>query len=81
LPPDQPLSACGITTKPGTLMLIGLTLTAALHTYFGVTDIGQTRVHGLAGGNYLDKVNGFARTRQASWSGTRGRSMTKPSPT
>lgn len=44
--------------------LMALTLTDALHTYFAVADIDQTRVQGLAGSNYLDKVNGFARMRQ-----------------
>lgn len=39
-------------------------LTEALHTYFAVTDIDQTRVQGLAECHYLDKVNNFARTRQ-----------------
>jgi glucose-6-phosphate 1-epimerase len=42
-----------------------ITLSGALHTYFAVADIAQTQVQGLAGCNYLDKVNGLARTRQA----------------
>jgi D-hexose-6-phosphate mutarotase len=36
----------------------------ALHTYFRIGDIGQTRVLGLAGGEYVDKVDGGARKRQ-----------------
>jgi len=41
-----------------------LTYEAALHTYFAVGDIRQVTVTGLAGGDYLDKVEGFARKRQ-----------------
>ena len=37
---------------------------AALHTYFAVSDIRSVTVTGLAGTDYLDKVAGFARTRQ-----------------
>jgi glucose-6-phosphate 1-epimerase len=33
-------------------------ISQALHTYFAVGDIGQTRVLGLADTNYLDKVDG-----------------------
>lgn len=36
----------------------------ALHTYFRIGDIGAVRVTGLAGCEYLDKVDGFARKRQ-----------------
>ena len=41
-----------------------LTFEAALHTYFGVGDIRTVGVTGLAGTEYLDKVDGFARKRQ-----------------
>jgi glucose-6-phosphate 1-epimerase len=41
------------------------TLTDALHTYFYVADIHQTAVQGLDGCDYLDKVQNFARGRQA----------------
>ena len=41
-----------------------LTFEAALHTYFGVGDIRAVGVTGLAGTEYLDKVDGFARKRQ-----------------
>jgi len=33
-------------------------ITQALHSYFLVTDIGQTRVQGLEGGRYIDKATG-----------------------
>lgn len=36
----------------------------ALHTYFRIGDIGQARVLGLSGGEYVDKVDGGARKRQ-----------------
>lgn len=36
----------------------------ALHTYFRVGDIAETRVHGLDGVEYLDKLQGYARLRQ-----------------
>jgi D-hexose-6-phosphate mutarotase len=38
--------------------------TEALHTYFCIGDIGKTRVLGLDGTDYLDKVNQFAQSRQ-----------------
>jgi D-hexose-6-phosphate mutarotase len=41
------------------------TLTQALHTYFHVGDIGAARVEGLDGCDYVDKVDGGARRRQA----------------
>lgn len=37
----------------------------ALHTYFQVSDVEQVIVHGLEGGEYLDKVENFARKRQS----------------
>ena len=40
------------------------TFEAALHTYFSVGDIRQVGVTGLAGTDYLDKVDGFARKRE-----------------
>lgn len=40
-----------------------ITITEALHTYFGVSDIRQVRVLGLEGIEYLDKVGG-GRKRQ-----------------
>jgi glucose-6-phosphate 1-epimerase len=40
------------------------TLTEALHTYFCIGDISQTKVSGLDGTQYLDKVNQFAQTLQ-----------------
>ena len=40
------------------------TFEAALHTYFSVKDIQQVSVTGLAGTDYLDKVDGFARKRE-----------------
>jgi D-hexose-6-phosphate mutarotase len=36
----------------------------ALHTYFQIGDIAETRVFGLEGVEYLDKVSGNARRRQ-----------------
>lgn len=39
-------------------------ITQALHTYFRVGDIGQTRVLGLAGCDYLDKTQAMARLTQ-----------------
>jgi D-hexose-6-phosphate mutarotase len=36
----------------------------ALHTYFQVGDIADTRVLGLEGATYFDKVEGMARNRQ-----------------
>ncbi len=41
-----------------------VTIGAALHTYFLVGDIAATRVDGLSGCDYLDKVAGFERGRQ-----------------
>lgn len=41
------------------------TITNALHTYFGVGNIGQTSVQGLEGCDYLDKVQNFAPATQA----------------
>jgi glucose-6-phosphate 1-epimerase len=40
-------------------------LTQALHTYFHVGDIGEVRVEGLDGCEYIDKVGPEARRRQA----------------
>lgn len=48
-------------SNPGTEPL---SYEAALHTYFAVGDIRQVTVTGLAGTEYLDKVDGFARKRQ-----------------
>lgn len=39
-------------------------ITQALHTYFCVGDITQTRVQGLDGCDYLDKVQDFAKKQQ-----------------
>ena len=36
----------------------------ALHTYLAIRDIRQTRVKGLQGAEYLDKVDGFRRRRE-----------------
>ncbi len=36
----------------------------ALHTYFAVSDVRQVRVTGLAGAEYLDKLENFARKRE-----------------
>ena len=41
-----------------------LTFEEALHTYFAVGDIHQVSVSGLAGVEYLDKGDNFARKRQ-----------------
>ncbi|MBS0242180.1 MAG: D-hexose-6-phosphate mutarotase [Proteobacteria bacterium] len=41
------------------------TLTQALHTYFRVSDIANVSVAGLAGIDYLDKLEGFARKPQS----------------
>lgn len=40
-------------------------LTEALHTYFRIGDVSRVRVEGLEGREYLDKVVGYARRRQA----------------
>jgi len=40
------------------------TVTAALHTYLAVDDIGQVRVSGLDGAPYIDKVDRGARRTQ-----------------
>lgn len=42
-----------------------MTITQALHTYFGTADITQTTVQGLDGGSYLDKVQNFAVCQQS----------------
>lgn len=39
--------------------------TAALHTYFSVSDSAAVEVNGLAGVDYLDKVDGFRRKTQS----------------
>jgi glucose-6-phosphate 1-epimerase len=39
-------------------------LTEALHTYFRVSDVQAVTVEGLAGVDYLDKVDAFARKHQ-----------------
>ena len=41
-----------------------VTFEAALHTYFAVQNIRDVGVTGLAGTEYLDKVDGFARKRE-----------------
>ena len=41
------------------------TITDGLHTYFRVGDIKQTRVQGLDGAEYLDKVRDFSKERQS----------------
>jgi len=40
-------------------------ISQALHTYFLVGDISRTRVLGLDGGEYLDKMEGYARKTQS----------------
>jgi glucose-6-phosphate 1-epimerase len=40
--------------------------TAALHSYLEVTDVGQARVKGLQGLEYLDKVRRLERRFDAS---------------
>lgn len=47
-------------------------LTAALHTYFRVEDVSQVEVLGLDGREYLDKVESYARKRQAGPIGIAG---------
>ncbi|WP_438970050.1 D-hexose-6-phosphate mutarotase [Methylophaga sp.] len=44
---------------------IPFSISKALHSYFRVGDITQTRVSGLDGIDYLDKTLGFAQHRQA----------------
>ncbi len=39
-------------------------ITEALHTYFGVSDVRQVEITGLAGVEYIDKVDGANRKRQ-----------------
>ena len=43
-----------------------LTFEEALHTYFAVQDVTQIEICGLENVEYLDKVAGFARKRQAA---------------
>lgn len=40
------------------------TLTGALHTYFAISEISETSVHGLEQVTYLDKLQDFARETQ-----------------
>jgi D-hexose-6-phosphate mutarotase len=55
------LSAELITANQGdTDIVIG----EALHTYFRIGDIGEVKVTGLEGSEYLDKTDAFARKRQ-----------------
>lgn len=42
-----------------------VTISEALHTYFGVGDIRQVRIHGLDGSDYIDKVAHGQRFRQS----------------
>jgi glucose-6-phosphate 1-epimerase len=49
------------TTNPGPA---AFTFEQALHTYFAVPAIHDVSVTGLAGVEYIDKVDGFKRTRQ-----------------
>ncbi len=42
-----------------------MTIGQALHTYFFVDDVRQTKVSGLDGKDYLDKTEGFARKTQS----------------
>jgi D-hexose-6-phosphate mutarotase/predicted GNAT family N-acyltransferase len=41
------------------------TITDGLHTYFRVGDIHQTKVHGLDGTSYFDKVHDFQQSTQS----------------
>lgn len=41
-----------------------ITLSEGLHTYFQIGDIAQVSIHGLAGEEYVDLVNGNARYQQ-----------------
>jgi glucose-6-phosphate 1-epimerase len=40
-------------------------LTEALHAYFAVSDVGRIQIQGLDGCAYADKLDGYARKRQA----------------
>ncbi|MBI3562406.1 MAG: D-hexose-6-phosphate mutarotase [Gammaproteobacteria bacterium] len=42
-----------------------LTIGAALHTYFAVSDVGQVRIHGLGNCTYIDKVDAGKRKTQS----------------
>lgn len=42
-----------------------MTITQAFHTYFNIGDIHQTRVSGLEGRQYIDKVDGSQQKTQA----------------
>ena len=42
-----------------------ITIGEALHTYFEVADVRNIAIHGLDGCEYLDKVDGMVRKRQA----------------
>ena len=44
---------------------VPFTITDGLHTYFRVGDIHQTKVHGLDGTSYLDKVRNFQQFSQS----------------
>jgi glucose-6-phosphate 1-epimerase len=44
---------------------IPFSMSKALHSYFRVGDIKQTRVSGLDGIDYLDKTQGFAKQNQS----------------
>lgn len=41
-----------------------VTITAALHTYFAVSDIAQVTVAGLDGASYIDTLDGWSRKQQ-----------------
>lgn len=43
-----------------------MTITEALHTYFGVSDVRSIRIHGLDGIEYFDKVNGGRKRQQGA---------------
>jgi glucose-6-phosphate 1-epimerase len=43
---------------------VPFTITDGLHTYFRIGDIHQTKVHGLDGTEYFDKVRNFERCQQ-----------------
>lgn len=42
-----------------------INISEALHTYFKVENVAQSKVHGLEGTRYLDKPNGFKREKQS----------------